>query len=248
MEEKEYYELLKAGLTEGETKVYLALSELGSSTIGPILKKSRVSSSNIYDILNRLIEKGIVSFVIKSKTKYFQAATPKNLLIYLENKEKKIVSQKEEMKKIIPYIEKLQERGTKQEAEIFLGKKGLRTAYEKMLNKTTKKDTIFFSYLYDKEYSEEADYFYNSIQDLSKKPDTMGIANKEYKKSWFAKKAKFLKIKFVDYPIPGNIDVFKDMIFIVSWKPEIVGILIKSQSIAEGFKNYIRDVWEKAKP
>ena len=76
---EEYYDLLKIGLTEGETKVYLALSKLGSSTVGPIVKESKVAYSNIYDILNRLIEKGIVSFIIKQKTKYFQAASPSNL-------------------------------------------------------------------------------------------------------------------------------------------------------------------------
>ncbi len=244
---KEYYELLKADLTEGEAKVYLALSELGTSTVGPIIKKSEVSSSNIYDILNRLIEKGIVSFIIKSKTRHYQAAAPKNIINYLDKKEKEIASQKKELKKILPELEKIQEKHVKQEAEVFVGKKGLRTAYEKMLKDSKSGDTIFFSYLYNKDYAEEADLFYNSIQELSKKVKTRGIANKEYKKSWFAKKAKFLDMRFVDYPIPGIIDVFKDMVFIVSWKPQVIGILIKSESIAENFRNYIKDVWQKAK-
>ncbi|MBI2045385.1 hypothetical protein HYT23_04975 [Candidatus Pacearchaeota archaeon] len=247
MANKEYYELLKVGLTDGESKVYLALSELGSSTVGPIVKKSGVAYSNIYDVLDRLIKKGIVSFVIKSKTKYFQAATPRNLIDYLNRKEKEIIAQRDELKKILPDIEKLQESSISQEAEVFVGKKGLRTAYEKMLGKATKKDTVFFSYLHDEEYAEEADLFYHSIQDVSKRASVKGIANKKYKKSWFVKKAKFLNTKFVDYPIPGNIDVFRDMVFIVSWKPEIVGILIKSESVANSFKNYINEVWSRAK-
>ena len=68
MANEEYYELLKVGLTDGESKVYLALSQLGSSTVGPIVKKSGIAYSNIYDVLDRLTKKGIVSFVIKSKT------------------------------------------------------------------------------------------------------------------------------------------------------------------------------------
>ena len=47
MTKREYYELLKVGLTDGEAKAYLALSELGSTTVGPIVKKSGVSYSNI---------------------------------------------------------------------------------------------------------------------------------------------------------------------------------------------------------
>ena len=100
------YNLLEIGLTEGEAKVYLALSKLGSSTVGPVVKESGVAYSNIYDILNRLIEKGIVSFIVKSKTRYFQACSPSNLLDYLDKKEKKMHEEKENLKKILPELEK----------------------------------------------------------------------------------------------------------------------------------------------
>lgn len=247
MASKEFYELLKVGLTEGEAKVYLALSELGSSSVGPIVKKSKVAYSNIYDILNRLLDKGVVSFVIKSKTKYFQAAPPSNFLEYLNKKEKEIFNQKESLKKALSDLEELQGSGIKQEAEVFLGLKGLRSAYEKMLKDANKKDVIWFSYIYEEEYAEKSDLFYNSIQHISKKATSKGIANKEYKKSWFAKKSKFLNIRFVDFPVPGIIDVFRDMVFIVSWKPEVIGILIKSESIAKNLGKYIREIWESAK-
>ena len=247
MVSKEYYELLKVGLTDGESKVYLALSELGSSTVGPIVKKSRVAYSNIYDILNRLIEKGLVSFVIKSKTKYFQAATSKNLLIYLENKEKELLQQKNELKKILPNLEKIQGSHLSQEAEIFLGLKGLTAAYEKMLRSRTKKNEVLYFYIHEEDYAEKSDLFYHSIQHLSKKVKMRGLANKEYKKSWFAKKSKFLNVKYVNFPIPGTIDISEDFVLIISWKPEIVGILIKSESIAENLRNYFNKVWKMAK-
>src|SRR3989344_6756812 len=140
MVNNEMFDLLKIGLTEGESKVYLALSELGSSTVGPIVNKSQVAYSNIYDILNRLIDKGIVSFIIKDKTKYFQAASPSNLILYLDKKQEEIIKEKEALRKIIPDLEKLQEMKTRQEAEIFLGKKGLRTAYEKLSKEVIKGD------------------------------------------------------------------------------------------------------------
>ena len=57
------------GLTDGEIKVYLALIKLGSSTSGPITDKSGVSRSKIYNILERLIQKGLVSYTIKEKTR-----------------------------------------------------------------------------------------------------------------------------------------------------------------------------------
>lgn len=247
---KEYYELLKVGLTEGEAKVYLALSELGSSSVGPIVKKSGVAYSNIYDILERLIKKGIASFVIKSKTKYFQSAPASNLVEYLDNKEKEIVNQREQLKKVIDDLEKIRDLKDTQEAEVFVGKKGLKSAYQKMMKGVRKKDELLFFYLHKDEYAEESDQFYYEIGHITMKANIKGIANKEYKKSWFAKVAKGAKtwnLKFVDFPIPANIDIYKDMVMIVTWRPSVVGVLIHSKELAENFRNYFYEVWKRGK-
>ena len=45
------------GLTDSEIKVYFALLELESSTVGKIIEKSRVPDSKIYSILEKLKEK-----------------------------------------------------------------------------------------------------------------------------------------------------------------------------------------------
>ena len=240
-------ELQEIGLTEGEAKVYLALSELGNSTVGPIVKESKVAYSNIYDILNRLIDKGIVSFITKNKTKHFQAAPPTNLLEYLNNKEKEITKQKASLKNVLSKIEKLQQGKQNQEAEIFLGIKGLKSAYEKLIENSNKEKEILFFNIYKKEYSEQFDLFYKSISDLSKNLKNRGIVNKDYKKSWFAKQAKFLKMKFVDFPIPGNIDILENKILIVSWQPTITAILIHSENITKTMKTYFDEVWKIAK-
>jgi len=248
MVNNEIFDLLKIGLTEGEAKVYLALSELGSSTVGPIVKKSKVAYSNIYDILNRLIDKGIVSFIIKNKTKYFQAAPPANLINFLDKKEEEIINQRLSLKKIIPELERLQEIKPGQEAEVFLGVKGLRSAYEKLTKDLIKTDEILFFNIYEEDYSEQSDLFYNSIVDISSKFKNRGIANKDYnKRSWFAKKAKFLNIKFIDFPIPGNIDIVQDKVMIITWSPTPTAILIHSRTVAENFRDYFNKVWKLAR-
>ena len=51
------------GMTSGEVSVYLALLDLGISSTGNIIKKSNVSSSKVYLILERLLQKGLISQV-----------------------------------------------------------------------------------------------------------------------------------------------------------------------------------------
>jgi len=247
MVNNEMFDLLKIGLTEGESKVYLALSELGSSSVGPIVKKSRVAYSNIYDILNRLIDKGIVSFIIKNKTKYFQAGPPSNLIQYLDKKQDEISKEKESLMRILPELDKLREIKPKQEAEVFLGKKGLRTAYEKLCKNGLKNDELLFFYIHEDKYAEESNLFYNSIVELVGKTKNRGICNSEYKNSWFAKKSSHLTMKFSDLPLPGNIDIIKDKILLVSWGENIFSVLIHSQSLANNLKKYFNEMWSKSK-
>src|SRR3989338_3750233 len=123
------------GLTKAEIKVYLALLEIGSSTTGPIVEKSGASSSKIYEILEKLIQKGLASFVIESGMKYFEAAQPSRLLDYMREKEESLTKQRQELQNIIPELE-LKRKYSKQksEATIFRGLKGVKTAYEDILN------------------------------------------------------------------------------------------------------------------
>ncbi len=128
-------ELLESiGLTKAEIKVYLALLELGSSTTGPLVESSRASSSKIYEILDKLMRKGLVSFVIDSGMKYFEAAPPSRLIDYMTEKEELLKKQHQELKQIIPELELKQKYSKyKSEATIFRGLKGIKTAYEAIL-------------------------------------------------------------------------------------------------------------------
>ena len=69
-------ELNKIGLTSGEARVFVALSRLGETTVEPIIKESKAAQSKIYEILQRLIDKGLASYIIKEKTKHYQPAPP----------------------------------------------------------------------------------------------------------------------------------------------------------------------------
>ena len=239
--------LLDIGLTRGESKVYMALLESGSSTVGPIVKKSGIAYSNVYEVLERLINKGLASFIIKNNTKYFQPSSPESLLDYVEKREKEIERQKEIIKDLIPKFRIMQKIKPEQEAEIFLGVKGLRTAYTRLLSEH-KGEWLFF-YIHQEEYAKESDIFFRNISKIFKTPRiaVKGICNMEYKKSKFAKTARFMKIKYVDFPIPGIIDICNDKILMVSWNKKPVAFLIKSQQITDSMREYFNSAWKMAK-
>ena len=101
--------LEELGLTKGEIKVYLALIGLGESTTGPIVEESGVSVSKVYKILERLAKKGLASHIVKRKVKYFKAADPHRLIVYLQEKENQIKEQEKKLEKLIPELDMLRE-------------------------------------------------------------------------------------------------------------------------------------------
>jgi len=246
MEAKLLHDLVKLGLTEGEAKVYLALIELGSSTIGPIIGKAKIASSNVYDILNRLQDKGIVSYIIKSKVKHFQAASPRALRDFLDKKEDEIKVQKESLFQITEDLEKLHEIAPRQQAEVFIGWKGLKTAFEKHLGNASKESENIFFYIHKERYAKEADLFYFSIIGLYAKVSSRGITNQYGRKSPWFKKAR-VKTKYVDFPIPGNIEICGDSVIIVVWEPHVSAILINSHDIADNLRKYFEEAWKMSK-
>ena len=247
-------DLRQLGLTEGESKVYESLLTLGTSTVGPIVKKSGVAYSNVYEILERLIEKGLVSFITKEKTKYFQAAEPYHLQEYLEKKEADIKKNKQLLSDILPRIQEIQKAAPRENAEIFIGLKGIMTAYEELVQGIEKNAKLQFFYVYDPKYYDIAESFYFRFHKKFAKKfkgfniKGYGISNVEFRDTQMvASYPKFIKQRYVGFPVPANIDLFKDKILLISWGEQPLGILIQSQQIADKFKDYFDSVWKLAR-
>lgn len=243
-------ELQEFGLTEGESKVYAYLLKAETSTVGPITKNSRVAYSNIYEILERLIQKGLVSYIIKEKTRYYNALPPTRLREYLEKKRLEIIDKESKLKNILPELQKLIKKHKERTAEIYIGINGLKTAYENFLENAKMDDSVLYFYSYDSETYKQTNQFYYRLFPKLKETRTLwkGIANIEFKEQFKKEKApKFLEVRFVNFPVPSNIDIFNDKILITSWADIPMGILITSKEIADNFTNYFNKLWEITK-
>ena len=243
-------QLQKLGLTKGEAKVYLALVQLGSSTVGPIASKSKAAYSKIYEILARLQGKGLVSIIIKSRTRYYQAVSPRRIEEYLKKKEAEIEEERITLKRLIPELEMLQALATERaEAEVFIGWKGMYAAEEKLIDGAKPGTEVLYFYIYDKMSNERAEQLFTALNHLynERKLKLRGISDSAYRKSSYMKKVPFKRMRYVDFPIPNNVDICGDKVIIASWKMPL-GILITSQEIADNFKKTFDDIWKRAKP
>lgn len=240
--------LKEVGMTDNEIRVYLAMLEEDENLASAIAEKTKINRSLMYAILNNLIEKGMVSYVIKENRKYFRATDPEKILNVMKEKEDLIKQQEEAIKKIIPDLRKL--RLPKKEGlrvEIYKGKEGLKTLLEDML-----KTGDYLCLGYSGLSLDVAPYYHIHWH---KRRIKMGvkrrIITKEQMRGKFAMKYGLTQARYVpdalNIPISTMIYGNKVWIMLPSGKGDQTSILIESKNIADSYRNYFNLMWRIAK-
>jgi len=135
--------LQNIGLTRGESLVYMALLKHGESTTGIIIKHAKISSGKVYEILDKLIDKGLVSYILREKTKYFQASSPDRVLEYFAKRKAKLKQQEIEFKKVLPSLLDIQKETVAEESvTVYKGFKGTQTAIQRHLDELEEGDEV----------------------------------------------------------------------------------------------------------
>ncbi len=240
--------LEQVGLSGNEAKVYLSLLELGSAMAGEITKKSGVNRTNVYDALERLIEKGIVSYVIQSNRKYFEADTPNRIINYLNEKENELKRKKKLIRSILPELElKRQLSKEPQEATIYKGKKGIKSIAEDVLK--TRKELLAFG-----AEGKFMDVFTHYAQQWHIRRKKLNIPVKMiYNEKIRNKKSKtkfpILKMKFNAnlYDTPANTWIYGDKVAIIVWSDQPIATLIRSKEVANSYKQFFDVLWKDSK-
>ncbi|MBU1199737.1 MAG: hypothetical protein KKF46_05625 [Nanoarchaeota archaeon] len=237
-------ELKKLGLTENETKVYLALLELGSTNAGQIIKKIKTHRNIVYDNLDKLIEKGLVSFVTIKNIKHFEATSSGELKEYIEKQKEEILNKEKIADKIIPNIDKLRiSAERKQEATIFKGKKGLKTILEEMTK--TKDEILVFGTGWGMRET-VGSYYEQWHLKLKQNKIKAKILLPKINRGLFLKPfiAKYLSEINI---MPSTIAVYEDKVLNIVWGEEPIAVLIISDKASESYRHYFNMLWKIAK-
>ena len=233
MNEKEIISKLEDfGLSINEAKVYLASLTLGSSKVNEISKKTEIIRETTYGIINSLIQKGLMSYVIKSGVKYFEAANPIKLKQILKEKELQI-------NEIFPVLNELKKSVIKKpKIEVYEGKKGLKTIMGDLLKSKTEILTIASN----KNLKSLFEYYFPNFV---KRRIKQGIKTK------LLTDEKVLTKELIEYKyLPKSFDfktanyIYKDKFAIISLsQKEPIGIIIEDKEIAKSQRNQFNLLW-----
>jgi len=240
--------LRRIGLTEGEIKVYLALLELGSTTSGKITRKCGISGSKVYEVIDRLMKKGLASSVEQNGVKHFESTSPERLMDYLDEKGKQIHEEQVSIQKVIPQLLLRHKETKKSTARVFTGWEGLKTANEDIIS-TLKKGQEWLSMgLTGQPKSWEA-YFTHRQEIRAKKGIILKhLLNKKYA-SLYEKRKKLHHTQYRFLPrsfeMPTSIEIYgKKVLIMILLKEDPIAIQIESDAVSVSFRKYFYALWK----
>ncbi len=234
--------LREIGLTNTEVKVYLALLDLGSGLAGEITKKSEVNRTNVYDALERLIEKGLATYVISANRKVFEAISPERLKEILEEKTNKL-------NKILPQLKQIhKESKIKEEATIFKGKKGIKSVFEDIL----KDKQPVFSYGAEGRFGTTLPAYHKewNLRRAKAGIKIKMIYSETVKRKKLREYLKLKQMRFLpkEYEFPSNVLIYGNKVVTIVWADLPFAFLIKSKHAAKSYMNFFKIFWKIANP
>lgn len=135
--------LLQLKLSSKEVAVFLSLVKLGKTTAAAVARDSGITRTHIYDLVQGLIEKGLVSELEEKKIKVYEAAEYNGLLAFVSRQQKELQSAEKQLVQLASEFNALQV-GAKQKTRVrfFDGVEGVKNIYEEIrrdFNKQTER-------------------------------------------------------------------------------------------------------------
>jgi sugar-specific transcriptional regulator TrmB len=234
--------LIELGLSKNESKVYLSLLETGQTNVTKLAHYCKIHRANVYDSLNKLIEKGLVNYIEKDKSKFFEAAEPKHLMLILKDKENKL-------QQIIPQLNLMRKLShSKGKAHVFEGVNSFMNLLYDFLDYNEEIISYGIPKIAPEMMKTKIPHFHKKR--LKKKITMKHLYNHnaskriEFLNKMPLTEARYLAAKF-DSEVSTN--VCGNNVVIVLWAKPITIVQIENKAMADAYKNYFELLWENAR-
>jgi sugar-specific transcriptional regulator TrmB len=242
--------LIDIGLTKNEVKIYLTLLNKGELSVNEIGTKSGLHRQVCYDALDRLVEKGFISYINKNGKKYFKALNPKKIIHYLDEQKEEIETKEKRINDILPQLSDLfvEEQGTTH-VEVVKGKNVLRTIYKDIFETIIKDKSSLLAMGVDEEKFLDFDKIaitqYIAKMQRSKLKEK--LLSKESATIFFEGSQSKYRLLPNHLFNPNPIQIYGDKVATIVWGEPMHGIIMESKQVADAYRKYFQILWDMAK-
>ena len=237
-----FEQLIELGFSTSEAKVYVSLVKLGSGTTSDITKESGVHRVNTYEIMDKLVNKGLVSSIRKGSKTIYSVGDPNNLLRFVQQKE-------EIAKQLVPELHGLYNiKKQQEEVFYFTGPEGVITAYYMMLDE---KVPIIYGLggtgLLRKSLKHRHERFNQDRIAQGVKVKALYYEHVRAEKEKIQEKLFELRYLPDSFKTPATVDICGNVVLILITTDNPRVIAIRNKEIAQAYKNYFEFMWKFAK-
>jgi len=231
------------GLTNNEVEVYLKLLMSGSVTVNTIAERTGMHRQACYDALDRLLEKGFVSFVLKDGKKHFQALPPEQLVVYAENMKTRLNEMLPELKRIAT--------SPKEETivEVYKGKNVVRTILRDVI--ATLKETPGAVLINGVKESKFREYDKSAIDkyvlDMKKFGFKENLLAMEGTTDFLEGEQSEYRLLPKEFFNPNPTFIYGNKVVFLIWESPLYATMISSREISDANRKQFNMLWKIAK-
>lgn len=250
-----------AGLSEKGALVYFALLELGGAFPSQIAKHTKLKRSTVYEVLDDLAIKGLVSELEKRNKYFYSIEHPKRLVHFSERSIARAEEESQKLKEFLPDLEGLY-AGIKNKPRVsyFEGADGVMEIYDDHISEKKKYEMVGFvniaeimRFLPPQKYK---DYVRTKeslgITSRGILPDT--TEDRAYENTAYAgaKKKILPDVRFIpqeEFPWKGDITIYStNKVSIINFSErKVSGIIIESETIHKMMRMIFELAWKGAR-
>lgn len=236
-------DLAALGLTRNEARIYLALCQSGAGTASEIASRTGLYRPYVYDTLNKLIKKGLASFVVSDGKKRFRAADPGRFEDLLEEK-------KERLERVLSRLHRqLEHAADAASVEVYQGKTATSRIFKEILEvlKRTRVEHLGIGIdeeLFLKEKPFFSGWFISQLERHKLKERMITFEGAVH----FAG-GKTTEYRFVPKELfnPTATLIDGDMVSIIFWTHPNIVIKIVSRELADAYRKQFELLWNLGK-
>lgn len=223
-------------LDSKEEKLFVALCKLSRGSVNDLLKQTKIERRTIYDVLERLIQKGYVRHIIENGKRVYTPTDTNSIQEELEHKT-------ERFKELVPMLQNLKLENNSIDVEILTGKNGISMIFNEIV--ISGKEHLAFG-------------------DVSKFVENTGFDTQKFLKRLTKLKAtekiiypegkKMLKIPGGQYKVldvklvpPTPVIIYGDVTAIFLFADPVTIIRIKNSEVTSSYKKYFDHYWSMGK-
>ncbi len=242
--------LKELGLNEKEVIFYLYLLKEGQKTGAELAKALNENRTNVYMVVNKLIDQGIVGVDDSQPVRRYQVADPNKLKNVVLQKQQEVKKAQISLSNALPAITSLFNLTQHKPSVVQLEGIGGYQSFQEDIGRAWQDICIFASDVVP-ENQQALEILRQAESNWTPKSKKRRMIFHEPAREFvnlemFARKGYDIRF-WGEAPLEGEVQVYGNKVSITTYKPELITTIITNDIIAKTFRTIFDQIWAEAK-